>query len=343
MGMGMGERRGGQPGLRVVVVNFNGGAYLPECLRCLAAQDYPHFDVVVVDNASTDGSAALPLPDGRFRWVRLQRNAGFAAANNIGAAGCDAEWIVTLNPDAFAEPGWLAALMDGAGRFPDAAMLGCTQVDAGDPSRLDGSGDCFFAAGLPWRGNHGHPLADLPPDGEVFGPCAAAAAYRTEWFRAAGGFDERFFCYCEDVDLAFRLRLAGGRCVQLRQARVRHVGSGIAGRHSAFVHYHSARNRLWLFVKNMPGWALWALLPAHLALTCALLGWGIMRGHGGAVARGLRDGIAGLGPVLADRRRVQAGRRAGIAAVLRAMSWSPLAVLRRRPDVRTAAEGGSRH
>lgn len=325
---------GTPPRIRVIIVNYNGRAFLPRCFEALAAQTFAAFETVAVDNASTDGSAALALPDSRFRWLRLDRNLGFAAGNNAGATGFDGEWIVTLNPDAFPQPDWLERLMAAVDRHPGIAMLGSTQIDASRPDILDGSGDCFFALGLPWRGNNGHGLNDLPPEGEVFGPCAAAAAYSARRFHELGGFDERFFCYYEDVDLAFRMRLAGGRCIQVADAVVHHVGSGITGRTSSFVHFHSARNRVWLFVKNMPSWALWLLLPGHIVLNCALLAWGAKRGHGRAVLDGMIKAVAGLGPVWTDRRRVQAERKVSAMTLLTALCWSPLTMLRRRHDVR---------
>jgi len=90
---------------------------------------------------------------------------------------------------------------------------------------FDGTGDAYSALGVAWRGNHGRSSQEFVPEGETFAPCAAAALYRTDAFRRAGGFDERFICYYEDVDLAFRLRLCGGRCIQVPDAGVHHVGS----------------------------------------------------------------------------------------------------------------------
>lgn len=317
--------------VRVIIVNFNGAACLPRCLSALAAQTRSGFEAVVVDNASTDGSDRLPLPDDRFRWLRLERNIGFAAGNNRGAEGFAGDWLVTLNPDAYAEPSWLERLLQAADRHPDVVMLGSTQLDAADPTRLDGAGDCYFIGGVMWRGGHGRPAFELPPEGEAFAPCAAAAAYRTDAFRRVGGFDETFFCYCEDVDLAFRLRLDGGHCIQVPDAVVLHQGSGISGRASPFTHYHSARNRFWVFVKNMPGAWFWPLLPLHLAAVIALWGVAAIRGLGAAAGRGLIDGVTGLPAVWAARRRIQRSRRASARRILSAMAWSPLAMLGRRP------------
>lgn len=323
------------PAVRVIVVNYNAGPLLRRCLEALAAQTMRDFEAVVVDNASTDGSMeAARLDDRRFRMVELEENLGFAAANNLGAEACAAPWIATLNPDAFAEPDWLQQLLDAARRHDDAVMFGSTQIDAVDDTRLDGSGDAFFAAGFAWRGNHGRRLDQLPGEGEVFSPCAAAAMYRTETFLAAGGFDERFFCYYEDVDLGFRLRLAGRRCVQVPGAVVRHVGSALSGEGSDFVRYQSARNRLWLFVKNMPGGLFWLLLPAHALMQAALLAWAAGAGHFAPAWRGLCDGVAGLPAVWRARRQVQAMRRAPLGRIAGALTWSPVRLLRRAHDVR---------
>jgi N-acetylglucosaminyl-diphospho-decaprenol L-rhamnosyltransferase len=323
------------PRVRVIVVNYNAGLHLARCLTALAAQTITDFEVIVVDNASTDDSLIDAVPDDpRFRVNRQSENTGFAAGNNIGAQGCTAEWIATLNPDAFAAADWLERLLAAAARHPGAAMFGSTQIDAADPDRLDGSGDAYLAAGFAWRGNHGRTARDLPAEGTVFSPCAAAALYRRTAFEAADGFDESFFCYYEDVDLAFRLRLAGEYCVQVPDAVVEHIGGATSGKRSEFVRYHSARNRPWLFVKNMPGALFWTLLPAHVLLHVALLAWAVVRGHGGSTWRGLRHSLRGLRPVLSNRRRIQARRRATTRDIAAALTWSPLKLLHRSHDVR---------
>ncbi len=136
------------------------------------------------------------------------------------------------------------------------------------------------------------------------------------------------------MDLAFRLRLAGKGCIQVADAVVRHVGAATSGGGSAFAHYHSARNRVWLFVKDMPGPLFWPLLGPFIATQLALLAWGTARGHGRPVWEGMRDSLRGLGPVWSDRRRLQRTRRAGSAALARTLSWSPARLLTRRMDVR---------
>ena len=333
------ERDDAPPWVRVVVVNYNAGPLLQACVDALARQSFSSFEAVIVDNASSDGSAdALRLPDARFALVRNAGNAGFAAANNIGARGSRAPWLATLNPDTIAQPDWLDAMHDGALRHANARMLGATLLDAADPSRVDGFGDVLSITGIPWRGGAGRAVSTLPDrDIEVFAPCAAAALYERAAFEQAGGFDERFFCYLEDVDLGFRLRLAGERCVQLRGAIVHHHGSAITGATSDFTLYHSYRNRLWLLYKNMPAPLLVLAVPLNIACSALLLL--LYRARTKApVAASWKGLLAGMWPggLLARRRQVQQNRRISTAALARMLDWN-LANLRNRPVVDIAA------
>ncbi|HBS33707.1 MAG TPA: glycosyltransferase family 2 protein, partial [Parvularcula sp.] len=145
----------------------------------------------------------------------------------------------------------------------------------------------------------------LPGDGECFAPCAAAAMYRARVFADLGGFEERFFCYGEDVDLGFRLRLAGGRAVQVRAARVLHEGSGVSGRYSDFTVYHGNRNRIWMTYRNMPALLYWPLVPLRLLADAYLCLRAFTVGTGRAYARAVLDGYGGLPALANDRRRLQ--------------------------------------
>jgi N-acetylglucosaminyl-diphospho-decaprenol L-rhamnosyltransferase len=327
------------PLVSVLVVNYNSGGYLARCLKALEAQTFADFEVVLVDNGSTDGSLERALSSAaglasRLKTDRAGGNIGFAAANNRAARSASGQWVATLNPDAFADPDWLAQLMAATARHADAAMFGSTQRAAEQPGMLDGTGDAYHVLGIAWRGNFGHSVAELPPEGEVFGPCAAAALYRRDAFDAAGGFDESFFCYHEDVDLAFRLRLAGHHCIQVAAAAVDHVGSAITGRTSEFSIYHGTRNRIWTFVKNMPSALFWPVLPVTAAAHLYLLLRAASVGRFGVTWRGMRDAICGLGPVWRERRRLQNSRHANLADIARAMTWQIGKLRRRAHDVR---------
>ena len=316
----------------VAIVNYNSGPYLARCLAALEAQTFRDFTVIVVDNASKDESlqALDRLPEG-WQALRLRENIGFAAGNNRAIAMAGSPWIATLNPDAFAEPDWLAQLMRATKRNPDAAAFGSLQVDANRPDRLDGAGDAYNAAGLPWRGAFGQPMASNCREGEVASPCAAAALYHRETMLAVGAFDEDFFCYGEDVDLGLRLRLAGHRSIQLTNAVVRHVGGGSGGGQSRFARYHGVRNRLWLFVKDMPGPLFWPMLPVHLAMTLMLAVRSAIKRELPVFFEAIRDSLRGIPLVFAKRREIQRSRSGSLLPVL---CWSPLAAMRRRPVVR---------
>ncbi|MGE3302313.1 MAG: glycosyltransferase family 2 protein [Hyphomonadaceae bacterium] len=322
----------------IIVVTYNSRAFFPRLKAALEAQTAP-YDLIVWDNASAPAQRPLAedVPAGA-RLVQSEENLGFAVANNRAAAMLECEFIVLLNPDAFPELDWLAELIAAAERYPRAAAFGSTQIDAMDETRFDGLGDCYHAAGIPWRGGYGLARGDAAPrEGETFSPCAAAALYRADAWRAAGGFDESFFCYCEDVDLGFRLRLAGHAVMQAPRAIVAHVGGGSSSKRSDFAVFYGTRNRLWTFVKDMPPALFWALLPAHAAMTCAFLCVSPFRGTGKATWRGVAAGLKGLPAIWRARRTLQRQRKTSLAALARALAWSPRAMLRRQPVIRDIA------
>jgi GT2 family glycosyltransferase len=157
-----------------------------------------------------------------------------------------------------------------------------------------------------WRRNYGLPATALNEPQEVFSACGAAAMFARRDFLDAGGFDDTYFAYLEDVDLGFRLRLAGARCFYLPQAVVHHVGSASTGRRSDFAIYHGYRNMIWTFVKDMPAPLFWLYLPLHILTILLFLGVYTWRGQGRAALRALSDALAGLPAVLRKRRQVQA-------------------------------------
>lgn len=317
---------GRSPRVTVVVVNFNGGDMVLDCLSALRRQGFDDFRTVVVDNASSDGSAqriAADFPE--VALLQSPRNLGFAGGvNHALRSMAPGEYVALLNPDAFPDPDWLEQLVAAARRHPEAAAFGSRMLRAGDAATLDGVGDAYHVSGMVWRVGYGSPAAERYANGgEIFSPCAAAALYRTAAVLAAGGMDEDFFCYVEDVDLGFRLRLAGHSCRYVPAAVVRHVGSAITGAHSAFQYYHGHRNVVWVFVKNMPGALFWLLLPLHLAMNLFVLVSLGLRGQGGPLLRAKRDALLGVRATWRKRRRIQASRRASSLAILRQLTWTP--------------------
>ncbi len=321
----------------VIIVSFNSAQYLPDCVAALRQQSLSDFHAIIVDNNSTDGSLTAIAgveADPRFKLMPLTDNLGFAAGNNRALASVTTELVAFLNPDTVPSPEWLAMLVAAATRYPQAASFGSAQFMMDASGRLDGVGDAYFALGVPWRGGYRHPAATQPGEGEIFSACAAASLHRTAAVRQAGAFDEHFFCYCEDVDLGFRLRLLGHSAMHIPTARVRHAGGGSAGRGSDFELYHGVRNLVWVYVKNMPALLFWTLLPGHvLVLSYLFLRYAAL-GRAGVVARGLRDAACGLPAVGRERRRVQAARRVPLVDIVQALCWSPVPLWRRAPYVR---------
>lgn len=318
------------PWVRVVIVNFNGGDLLARCVAGLAAQTDGAFEAVVVDNASTDGSVDnLVLPDARFRIARAGENLGFARGCNLGAAGAICDWLAMLNPDAVPARTWLAALRAATMRHGGTSMFGSTQLSAQAPDKLDGAGDNYSIFGIAWRGGFGGSASLVSGDIAVFSPCAAAALYCRDAFEAVGGFAEPFFCYLEDVDLGFRLRLAGHDAVQVADAVVDHAGSAITGRYSRFTIFHSTRNGIFLLVRCMPLPLLAIALPLYL-LAQLYLG---VRLHDRELAAARLGGVIGamraLPRRLAERRAIRAQCRASMAEVARWLVWDPRKLSRR--------------
>jgi GT2 family glycosyltransferase len=312
----------------VVIVNWNGARFLERCLASLMRQTRMPSQIILVDNASTDESLAIVRRFPVVRLLALDSNTGFARANNIAieSVADGTEWVALLNPDAFAEPEWLEQLLAAAQRHPGYAMFSSKMLDAADTSRLDGIGDAYHISGRVWRRGHGAPNGrEAQQECEVFSPCAAAALYRRSALQEAGGFDEGFFCYVEDVDLGFRLRLLGYGCLYVPESAVLHIGSATTGgQQSDFATYHGHRNLVWCYIKNMPGLLFWLLLPLHLMMNLAGLIMCTLRGQGRVILRAKRDALAGLPAMWRKRRIVQAMRKASLESIWRQMDRSVL-------------------
>jgi GT2 family glycosyltransferase len=226
-----------------------------------------------------------------------------------------------LNPDAFPEPGWLGALVEAARKHTEFAMFGSRLILDADHRVLDGIGDVYHVSGLHWREGYLRPVGpDCSRPREIFAPCGAAAMYRRDAFEALGGFDEDFFCYAEDIDLGFRMRLAGHRAMYVPDAVVYHVGSASTGPRSDFSVYHGHRNLVWAYVKNMPRPLFWRYLPYHVLVNLATVAVLARRGQAGVALRAKLDALQGLSPMLAKRRSIQASRKTDTAAILSVMS-----------------------
>ncbi len=310
----------------LVIVNWNGEQFLERCLLALMGQTVKPHEIILLDNASSDKSLDIVR---RFPIVRVMardQNTGFARGNNLAieAASSESEWIALINPDAFAEPRWLEALLVASESNPEFDVFGSKLINAADLTLLDGAGDAYHVSGLVWRMGHGSLVpASAENACEVFSPCAAAALYRRSALLQLGGFDEDYFCYVEDVDLGFRLRLAGYRCLYVPQSVAHHVGSGTTGgQNSDFAMYHGHRNIVWTFVKNMPGGLFWSLLPLHVLLNLVSILLFALQGRGAMILRAKRDALKGLPMMWRKRQIVQKNRVISVGNIWRQLDKS---------------------
>jgi GT2 family glycosyltransferase len=252
-------------------------------------------------------------------------NLGFAGGNNyLLDKTRDYAWIALVNPDAFLQRNWLKRMLQAASNYPRYAFFASRLMMADRPGMLDGEGDVMNISGLAWRKNHG--LAAIRSTGkpeEVFAPCAAAALYRRDALDESGAFDEAYFCYFEDVDLGFRLRLGGHRCLFVPDAVAVHVGSAATGgRHSDFAIYHGHRNLVWSYMKNMPGLLFWLLLPLHVLLNFVTVVWFCAQGKGRLILKAKYDALCGIPGMWKKRHRIQKRRKASIMEIWKALDKS---------------------
>jgi len=305
----------------VIIVNWNGGSLLLDCLDHLQAQSLPADKVLLMDNGSTDDSAkkAALMPGISVHF--LNENLGFAKANNLAIQECDTEWVALLNPDALADKDWLFNLMQATQKNPDIAAFGSQQRLLNTPDRLDGVGDTYHISGLIWRTGHEKLCTEYTVDNnDIFSPCACAALYKLSALNEVGGFDEDFFCYVEDVDLGFRLQLHHYQARYVPKAIVYHAGSAsTGGKHSEFSLYHGHRNLVWTFIKNMPPLLFWSLLPLHLLLNIISIGYFSYRGQGKIMLKSKYDALLGIPKMWHKRQEIQANKKASLFKV-----WSLL-------------------
>lgn len=305
----------------IIIVNWNSGLLLAECLRHLELQTIQPQKIIVVDNLSTDESLNNLKCAPNVTIAQMGANLGFAAANNYSIKQCDTEFVVLLNPDAFPNSDWLEKLLDATKRHPEISAFGSRQLRDNDTETLDGIGDSYHVSGLVWRTGYGSPdSSNKNRSYEIFSPCAAAALYRTKVLQSLEGFDEDFFCYVEDVDLGFRLRLASHKAMYVAEAMVRHVGSATTGgRGSDFSVYHGHRNLVWTYVKNMPGILFWLFLPMHILLNIITIAVFVSRGQASVILRAKIDAISGLPRAWAKRKRIQEKRTAHVRDIWRVL------------------------
>jgi GT2 family glycosyltransferase len=290
----------------VIIVTWNGRGWLERSLPSVLALDPPAAEVIVVDNGSTDGTAAY-LRDvfPSVRVVALDRNLGFAGGNNAGARDAASPYLVFLNNDVEVDRAWLRELVAPAEADGSVGLVTSRIVYMDRPETIDSAGDGYLRCGGAFKRAHGRSIGATSAPEEVFGACGAACLVRRDLFERLGGFDEDFFMVYEDVDLSYRARLLGMRCVYAPRALVRHAGSGSIGHVSAQQVFYGQRNLEWTWIKNTPSRLLWRSALSHVAYDIAGALAYARQGHFGAWCRAKLDALAKWPAMAAKRRAIQ--------------------------------------
>ena len=311
--------------LSVVIVNRNRADLLRRCLLSLQEQTLPADEILVVDNASTDSSRTIAkeFASRGVRWIGLDRNLGFAAANNRGFEQSRGRFVALLNNDARADPRWLEFLVQP---LLDSRRVGmcASKILLSDSGRIDKAGHLIFPDGQNRGRGSGEPdRGQFDRFGDCLFPDGCAAVFRRRVLRQTGGFDEDFFAYGDDADLGLRARLLGWECRYVPQAVVYHEHSATSGAYSMQKIYWVERNRLWLAVKTFPLF----LLLLNPFLTAYRWGWNglaALLGRGAAGhfrrrvswlgllktwARAYRDGLKGVPRMWRKRAQIRRGRQ----------------------------------
>ena len=289
--------------ISVVVVNFNGKRFLDDCLSSLSVQTYGDYEIIVVDNASQDGS--VEHIRSRFPWARIVENKvnlGSTGGNNSGIREAEGEFIVTLNNDTMVEKDFLERL---AGPMSDPSIGMCGSKMLYPNGKINSTGLCLSRSGASWdRGASEEDRGQYDWQKEIFGACAGAALYRKKMLDEIGLFDEDFFIFMEDIDLTLRARCAGWRCIYVPEAIAHHLHGATAGVGSDLTVYYGNRNIMWLPAKNYPLPFLITCLPWILGRNLMALVYYTVKGRGRVVLKAKWDGLMGLPKMRAKRKTV---------------------------------------
>ena len=245
----------------VVIPTLQGGDSLWRCVQALEAQTFTAFEIVIVDNSGR-GVAREAAQSSRVRLIENAHNIGFGEAINQGAAASDADYICTLNDDAYAQPGWLAALIAAADADPGVGACASLILLEGRGGAIDSAGLGIYPDGTAKQLGRGSKPTDYSVAQDALMPSGCAALYRRSMLEQIGGFDGEYFLYGEDSDVGLRTRLAGWKCLLERRAVVSHDYSGSAGRASRLKAFYVERNRLFTVLKLFP-LSCWLAMPFY--------------------------------------------------------------------------------
>jgi hypothetical protein len=291
--------------ISIVIVNYNGKHFLDDCLYAISKQSYEDFETIIVDNASSDGS--VEYLQTQYSWIKLienNTNSGFAGGVNLGIKNAKGEYILTLNNDTIVDPDFLKMIFGCIESDSNAGI--CASKMLYPDGKINSAGICISRSGSAWdRGMMEDDRGQYGTIEEVFGACAGAAIYRKETLDEIGVFDEDFFLYFEDVDLAFRARLAGWKCLYTPHAKVIHLHGGTAGVGSDTAVFYGNRNILWYVLKDFPLKLLLTSLPWIIGRNIAVVPYYILKGKGIVILKAKLSALKGINSAFKKRKEIR--------------------------------------
>lgn len=277
----------------VVIPNWNGMAYLENCLSSLRQQDFQGFETILIDNGSSDGSVDYVRE--KFPEVQIHRfpsNTGFCRAVNEGIRLSDTPYVILLNNDTVCDRAFVGELLKAIKRHPRCFSCGAKMLQLKKPELLDDAGDYYCALGWAFAAGKGKPGKQYDRERRIFASCAGAAIYRRCIFDEIGLFDEKHFAYLEDIDVGYRARIRGYENRYIPASVVYHAGSATSGSaYNEFKVIHSSRNSVYLIYKNMPALQVVINIPFLLIGYLIKIAFFARRGFLKQYLTGLRNGI----------------------------------------------------
>lgn len=282
----------------VVIPNYNGEKYLRGCIESILNEAYKAFEVIIIDNASTDSSYAWLGDYENIIFKRLDQNYGFSTAVNEGIKLAKGEYVLLLNNDTVVEHGFIEALVKTIEVDDKIFGVASKMITYQDHNLMDDAGDEYTLFGWTLKRGDGQHVDYYIKPCKVFSVCAGAALYRKKVFDEIGLFDESFFAYMEDVDISFRSRIHGYYNVYCPDAKVYHIGSATSGsRYNDFKVNLAARNNIYVQYKNMPLLQLLINLPFLFTGCIIKYLWFCKKGYGKVYAKGVKQGMCTLSQI----------------------------------------------
>ena len=294
----------------VIIPNLNGAGWLRDSIESIWAQTEQDFELIVIDNGSTDESLEIARSyRGRDRYTLIENenNTGFSHAVNQGIAAAKGEYMALFNNDAFADPDWLAELLKTAEADPRIFAVSSLMLRYYEPELADDAGDYVTILGFACKRGDGLKASRYTKPCRVFSACGGAALYRKSILEEIGVFDELFFAYYEDVDLSWRANNFGYKNVYCPTARCRHICGATTGavRYNPFKSIQSGRNSILLPYKNMPILMLLLNLPFLVFGYLLKAAMFRLRGFGPAYGQGFKEALKTMGKIQKPRFRLK--------------------------------------